>query len=403
MAPNRKLQRLLKGAYANVPFYQRLYNGLGINREDVQGHEVLYNLPILTKADLLAASIEERTDKRFDASTLAHESTTGTTGQPFTLCVDAAYKRRRNFRFLRALLEVGYRPWTRLMLLTDRYSAPTTRVGNRYYVSVEQSTADIRTAFFNIRPQILYGFKTPLRLLAQQIESDVSPEFSLSAVVSTGEILDEKADSFLQTVYGCPVHDLYGMTETGLIARRQSSAPVYRLFDSSVITEFLPVPGNDKLFKLVVTNLDLRCSPIIRYDSGDLVSLTVENGVKRIVSILGRQVDTLRSIDGSEISPYRVTDALRDVPGLRQFKVTQTKLDNVDVDLEVTSEHQSVATDRVHEILGQLLGTGMNINVNFHEKLVRDGARKFRSIESTMAAEERVTSQLPSDDTRATT
>jgi len=273
---------------------------LGISGKGILDAQLFKNLPILTKADLLATPIKERTDKRFEARTLAIESTTGTTGEPFKIAVDTSYQRRRNIRFLRALLEIGYRPWNRLMLLTDRYTAPTKRVGNRYYVSVEQSTSDILSAFLKIRPWILYGFKTPLRLLAQQIEADVSPNHSLAAVASTGEVLDERTDTLFQKVYGCPVHDLYGMTETGLIARRQSDASVFRLFGNSVITEFLPVSDQPNLFKLIVTNLDLHSSPIIRYDSGDLASITDKNGVKKIMSIFGRQIDTLLSIDGIE-------------------------------------------------------------------------------------------------------
>lgn len=55
------------------------------------------------------------------------------------------------------------------------------------------------------------------------------------------------------------------------------------------------------------------------------------------------------------------------------------KPNNADVGLEVKSDDQTAAAYRIHIVPGQLFGTEMQININLHEKLVRDGARKFRS------------------------
>lgn len=134
-----------------------------------------------------------------------------------------------------------------------------------------------------------------------------------------------------------------------------------------------------------MTNLDLRASPVIRFDSGDLAYASPVDGALRITAVEGRAIDTVACRDGSKLSPYRITDALRDVPGVRRFKVTQRALTRFDVDLEAPLSARTQAADRFREIFDALLGTGLELSFRFSDKLIPDGTRKFRPVESTTA------------------
>ena len=373
-----RLRQLVTGATTNVPFYRERYAQIEFSTD---AESLLAQLPIIAKTDLLEQPLKARLDSNYDASRLTQESTTGSTGQPFTLYVDDAYKRRRNVRFLRALLAAGYRPWHRVMLLTDRFPDSIHRVGRRYYVSAEQPTSAIADLFEQIRPHVLYGLTTPLRLLADT-DSVNARSSQPQSVISSGEVLDTPLADWFRRQFGAAVYDFYGMTETGLVAWRNCDAEVYSVFDRSVLVELIRHASIDGLYHVVITNLDLQCMPIIRLDSGDLASARFVDGRLRITAFDGRRIDTLIRIDGSEISPYTMTDALRDVVGLRRFRVVQHSTELCRIDAVVDPEEQPRATERMRSIVRSILGAGVQTDVRFRNRLIEDGSRKFRPVES---------------------
>lgn len=380
----RKLHRLLLDAWRGVPMYRSIYSRAGLTEHDLADPLILTRLPVLTKQQLVATPLEQRVDRRFDIAGLARETTTGSTGQPFSICIDRRYRFLRNQRFLRGLLAAGYRPWHRMLLLTDRH-AGLSRRHHWYYQSVEVPTADILGAYAAVRPHLLYGFATPLRLLAEALLQRPRRLPTPRLVVSTAELLDAATRRTLESAFGCPVVDFYGMTEMGLVAWQTPGSDGYRMSRSAVLTELLPDNSCHGRYRMVMTNLDLRACPVIRFDSGDLALVGNSGGQARVTGFEGRVVDTILCRDGTELSPYRITDALRDVPGVKRFKVTQTDLSALAIDLEVEPDSRNQAVERIRAVLDELLGAGLELTFGFTDKLVPQGARKFRPVESQVA------------------
>jgi phenylacetate-CoA ligase len=380
----RKLRSLLADAVANVPWYRREYGRLGLSPQEFSDAGVLAKLPILSKTALLDLPVNERLNSRFDITRLMEESTTGSTGRPFSIYVDHGYRMRRNRRFLRALWSTGYRPWQRLMLLTDRFREPYTRRHGWHYCSVEQPTAAIAEAYLRVRPTTLYGFATPLRLLAEHLERRHPAAPRPARVVTTAEMLTAGMRDGLTRVFRCPVFDFYGLTEMGLVAWQQPGADSYSRA-AEIITEFLPEnPGSGRR-RMVLTNLDLRSCPVIRFDAGDIALVETRNGRSEITGIEGRSIDSILCRDGTELSPYRLTDALRDVPGLKQFKVTQRALTDFIVAVETDAGLRGRAAATIEKILTGLFGAGIELEFEFTDKLIADGTVKFRPVESQVA------------------
>ncbi len=365
--------------------YRHLYADLELADPDLTLLEILSRLPVISKEDLMSAPLDERRNHRYSHAALLEESTTGSSGQPFTLYVDQRYTRARNLRFLRGLLSSGFRPWHRLMLLTDRH-AGSTRVGrNRYYVSVEQSTTSIVDAYRRIRPHVLYGFLTPLRLLAECLTGIEEGAHRPRVVISTAEMLDPHTRQLIEDTFGCPVSDFYGLTEMGLVAWRHPGVERYIMSPNSVLTELIPDASGKGRYKMVMTNLDLLASPIVRFDSGDLASVRNIDNKPVVVAIEGRCIDTIIRRDGKEISPYRITDAFRDISGLRRFKITQHEITHFLVELEVGDQLREQVTRETRAILEELLGADLQLDIQFRSKLISEGSRKFRPVESLVA------------------
>lgn len=376
----RILRRLLLDAWANVPMYRSLYGASGISVRELANLRDLTRLPVITKSLLLATPIEQRTNRLFDTSRLIRESTTGSTGQPFSLYIDRRYIWLRNLRFLGGLTSVGYRPWHRLMLLTDRHRNSSRR-GNWHYQSVERPTAELAERYRTVQPEVLYGFATPLRLLADCLSKEQARITKPLFVISTAEMLDTGTRQTLQAVFRCPVVDFYGMTEMGLAAWQRPGASEY-IMSSRALIELVGDATCHGRYRMLMTNLDLRASPIIRLDTGDLVHVDDSSGRPTITAFEGRQIDSILCDDGTEISPYAVTDALRDIPGLRRFRITQHEFNAVAVELEVDSGLRDEAVNRIRLVLGELLGNGIDLSFAFQDSIITAGARKFRPVES---------------------
>jgi phenylacetate-CoA ligase len=379
----RELRHLVLDAWLNVPMYRSLFDAAGISARELENLSDLTRLPVTTKSLLLATPIEQRTSRLFDSSRLIRESTTGSTGQPFSLYIDRRYLRLRNLRFLRGLIAAGYRPWHRLMLLTDRHQDSSRRF-NWHYQSVERPIAELVESYRKVRPDVLYGFATPLRLLADCLRKTHAKTSGPLLVISTAEMLDAESRQRLQAVFRCPVVDFYGMTEMGLVAWQRPGANEY-IMSSRTLIELVGDATCRGRYRMVMTNLDLRASPIIRFDTGDLVHVDDSGGRPRITAFEGRQIDSILCEDGTEVSPYAVTDALRNIPGVQRFKITQHELNVLDVELEVGSSLRDEAMSRISLILKTLLGNGIELSFAIRDDLSPPGTLKFRPVESRVS------------------
>ena len=151
---------------------------------------------------------------------------------------------------------------------------------------------------------------------------------------------------------------------------------------SGVLTELVPDNSCPGRYRLLMTNLDLRASPIIRFDSGDLAHAETINGKPRVSAFEGRVIDTIVARNGQELSPYVITDALRDVPGLQRFRICQHTVARFDIDLEVVSALRHEAVEQIQATFERLLGAGLDLRFGFSDNLVPEGTRKFRPVES---------------------
>lgn len=378
----QRLKRLLLDAQSNVPFYAQRHRPLDPNTGAEKLWEYFAEVPIVTKQDMVCVADDQRINRRFDVATLNKETTTGSTGQPFTLRFENNYKRKRNWRFLRSLVAAGYRPWKPTMLLTDRYSHVTHQSPSRFYVPVEQPTEAILRDYRKIRPKILYGFLTPLRLLAEALVADGNHDHTPDALISTAEMLDQGTRKFFESVFGCPVRDFYGLTEMGLVAWQSRSAQGYSIASDSILTEFIEDPLCKGRYRIVMTNLELHAAPMIRFDSGDMATLDIEGDQVALRAIEGRHIDALTANDGSLISPYRVTDAFHHVEGLRRFKVVQQTCNELDIGIDSTLPESATIENTISSVLKDLLGADLKLTFNYGNTMFDSSHRKFKSVES---------------------
>jgi phenylacetate-CoA ligase len=229
-----------------------------------------------------------------------------------------------------------------------------------------------------------------LRLLAESWSDTEAPGWTPRAVITTTEGLDNATRALLTTTFKTTVYDFYGLSEMGLIGWECPAGGGYHLAEDFVITEFLPVDGNQQLFRLVLTNLAQRVMPFIRYDTGDLcVPVDRRCACGRTFSLVsrfeGRQVDCIVRIDGTKISPYRITCEFERLDDVARYQVRQEDYGRFTVLLESARSDTSGLGQSAVNCLNGILGMEADITVRVVPKIEQAAGRKFRVVESRVA------------------
>jgi phenylacetate-CoA ligase len=381
-----KLRRLVEHAYRTVPYYRRRFDEAGIGPEAIRTAADLARLPPTTKADLQAAGLDAILSSAFRKEDLVPEHTSGSTGRPFTTWFDRRFVDLRNAMFLRALGIAGYRPGHRLMLVTsDRPTASKPLLRWRY-VSIrepgERALAELRA----FRPDVLYGCVTPLRQMALAAKATQASLPPLRAVVTTAESLDRPTRRLLAEAFGTAVLDIYGLTETGMVAFECDRHDGYHLAEDTAIVELLPTGRGDES-SLVVTNLELYGMPLIRYQTGDLArpgptgACGCGRALARIAAIEGRAVDSLRLPDEQTLSPYRLTLALEHIEGLLRYQVIQHALGSFVVRFEGRPEQAERIAAEIRAAMASVVGPEATVQAQHEDSLEGAPGRKFRVVE----------------------
>ena len=385
----RKLRALVDHAYATVPYYRTLFDGAGVTPEDIRAPEDLSRLPVTTKATLLDLPPDQIVSSAFPAERLISETTSGSTGRPFTMRFDRPFQRARNALFLRALTTAGYRLGKRLMLITADAGKPSRRWLGWRYASIEDAPEQLLAQLNAFRPDVLYGCMTPLRQLASLIVESGTHAHRPSAVISTAEALDDRTRRLLKQAFDAAVHDVYGLTEMGLVAWECGAHDGYHLAEDTTIVEFTPTDDGQHE-SLVMTNLELMGMPLIRYQTGDLGvpgpagTCSCGRSLRRLSRVEGRLLDSVLLADGRTISPYRFTLAIEQVPGISRYQVLQNDIDRFVVRAESDGADNAATSARLTAIIADLVGPNAAVEVRYEDNLDPPAGRKFRVVESRL-------------------
>ena len=126
--------------------------------------------------------------------------------------------------------------------------------------------------------------------------------------------------------------NFYASAETGRIGWECTAHAGLHLNVDTLIVE--RVPDATGVARSVVTALDTRTMPILRYELGD-VTAEIEGACScgttfpRIRAPQGRIIGLVRLPDGRSLSSWSVRSFIRDHPGVDQYRLHQKRTDHV--------------------------------------------------------------------------
>ena len=335
----RRLRKVLVSAYLHVPYYRETMRRADYDpRRDYSGPEDLRILPVTTKTDVKERETNAFVKEGTDLSRCFWDASSGSTGIPLTTYRNPHERAMQIAKWLRVLLLNGYSGREKVMSLSSLAKHPGKSTVMEKFGPLRRLVVSFRLApermvdlFLDYQPDVLWGARTLLDLMALELmRRGIQPK-PLKLVIGGAEVIGASSRRLCQEVFGTEMREIYGATETGLIAYETPAHDGLHLCEDLVYLEFLdehgePVPPG-KPGRVVLTDLMGDVMPFIRYDLRDWAVFEQDsfesNGRRRITRIVGRDSDAVQLPDGTWRSFHSFTDIMRDYDQIVQFRVVQ--------------------------------------------------------------------------------
>ena len=199
---------------------------------------------------------------------------------------------------------------------------------------------------------------------------------SLKFILCSYEFTSVVHRKILTRVFGVPVFNLYGSTETGHLLMEDEHGEMKQSYD----TAYLEITDTDarNIGDLVVTTLSNDYMPLLRYRIGDLAEKIAQPyGNSYIVH--GRIRDALTAADGSRVTTWQVDQCLADAAGIAHYELRQNEAGECVFRYiaDVTPPTEDALND-VTARLETLLQTRTGIEAEAMTTLVPAASGKFR-------------------------
>jgi phenylacetate-CoA ligase len=326
---------MLSFAGAEVPYYRDLFARLAFDPQRVaEDPRRLGDLPLLTK-DIIAEQGERMLSRPLSGERTYACKSGGSTGRSVVIHYDqqandyssavTAYARSRigaarhrpALHFAARFADLVPEKWP----TRETFKTLAMNRSNIFFDSLDGES--IETILWTIkrrRPYLVHGHPSTLAAIARHVLDHGRQIRCFNVFESSGELLQPRQRADIAAAFGCRIIDRYGLSELGVLAYQfDPPAPHLELLESECWAE--SVPGEDGGDRLVVTGLRNRLMPLIRYETGDLATVTRDRDGIRVDKLLGRIHDVV-PINGLPFLTHHVQDVLdHRVQGVREFQI----------------------------------------------------------------------------------
>jgi len=396
---NERLRELIKHAYETVPYYREVFTQRKLVPDDIKSSRDLHKLPILEKETLQQRGADMRS-RAGPESRMVHGHTGGTTGtaiqfvydrdtQPWQWAVWWRHRRRFGLKMHDPFVAFAGRPVVSLSSMKPpiwRRNLPM----HQTYVSVHHMTKE------NMRPLVDYlqrrrvryysGYASGLYLLATYLlDHGIRLEHPPKVVITGAETVLPHQRRVIEKALGSELADVYGASEQcGNISECEKH--VYHVDMEFGVVEFLPMegmPGNVR--RIVCTGLKNSAMPFLRYNIGDIATLTDSP------CSCGRKAPTIQKIDG-RIESYIVTPdgrqlgrldfLFKDSDQVKEAQLVQDAPDHLTARIVRGNGFKGKDEHALLELMREYMGNTIRIEFEYLEEIPREANGKFRQIVS---------------------
>lgn len=350
----KRLLELLNHARTSIPYYSKVLDKLDINQEE-SIYKIWNLLPFLTK-DILLENKEDLFDRSI--KTKQKSSSGGSTGKRTFFYIDENRQDKATGANFFQLSREGINIWDKTAWLWGAFSEEGfisrlkyLLVNERFYSCFDISRDELTKRLNNLsqfNPKIIFGFPSILKMAAEVVNAQKIIFTDLKIVRTGGEPLSTEDKDFISKAFKVPVINSYGNMEFGVIASEESQFKddFLTLLDDRVYVEIIDEDPATNIGEIVITDLHNEVMPFIRFKTGDLGKILIdENGTRYLSKISGRIYEIIKTPKGRNLTGTFFTIGLKDERVI-QFQVIQKSDLLLEIKLVLTqTEDQSVVRD----------------------------------------------------------
>lgn len=342
-----RLREFLGDIAVHVPYFKQLFDELGFEPAAIETLADLQRLPLMGKSEIRANTDRFRAD---NAGDLQRFNTGGSSGEPLIFYLgkervshDVAAKRRATRWWGVDIGDPEIVVWgspielnaqDKIRLLRDRLFR--TELLSAFEMS-EHNLDGFVESIRQARPRMLFGYPSSLAHIARHAEQrgiDMTRLGIKVAFVTSERLYDHQREQIERT-FACRVANGYGGRDAGFIAHQCGEGSLHVTAEDIVVEIVRPdgsiaMPGESG--EIVVTHMATRDFPFVRYRTGDIGAISdqgcaCKRGLPVLTELQGRTTDFLIARDGTVMHGLALIYVLRDLEGVKEFKIIQESLD----------------------------------------------------------------------------
>ncbi|MHA7057997.1 phenylacetate--CoA ligase family protein [Aquimarina sp. M1] len=266
-------------------------------------------------------------------------STSGSTGTPFSMYHDKNKSIRNTADNLFFWKETGYKIGNKLYFFRlwnafKKKSFLAHFAQNIIPIDVFDLSESFIDNFLNTiqkskNKPCLLGYVSAFEKICKHLDRK-NPNFritSVKSIIAISEKLNQYTKESLKKYFGVEPLSRYSNIENGIIAQQPKGKSYFIINEASYYVEILDIYTNEQVKKgvlgrIVITDLFNYCTPMIRYDTGDLGSFDRIDGKKVLTRIEGRKIDCIKNTKG-EIISFNIVLIVNKYPQLTQCQLIQ--------------------------------------------------------------------------------
>lgn len=398
---DEQIRSIISYAYCSVPYYRELLDSLRLTPIDIQSVEDLHKLPILTK-QIVRADWESLQSTELSASQRRYGNTGGTTGTSLMITYDQdthpwqwavwwRHRRRFNIDLYDSFIVFAGRD----VVPMGDLKPPIWRRNiamRQTYVSIHHLTKEnlpVLSDYLCSRNVRYYsGYPSALYIVASYFnEHNIKLPHPPNMIFTGAETLLPHQRRAIEEAFSATVSDQYGASEhCGNISECELHR--YHVDMEFGVVEFLPIPGMpENVRRIVCTGLHNRAMPFIRYETGDLVTMSLEPcacGRKSLVvdKIDGRIESYIITPDGRQLG--RLDFLFKKSSNIEEAQLLQEELGRVKFRIVKNDLYSEQDEKLLIEDIHRYMGTAFKIDLEYIDSIPLEPNGKFRQIVSTI-------------------
>ena len=400
-----RLRRTVATAYEHTPYWREVMDAHGIAPDDVRSLDDLARFPLLVKETLRQR--REEMVWRDEGPGLKLVRTSGSTNEALQFYTSSTREAHINAARMRGHEWIGIRRGDREMYYwgspielskQDRMKRIRDWLINDGLTNGFEVTPQRVKGYFEYwkkwRPKCIFGYPSTFALtvtMAEQQGIDLGElkDRGLKVICTTSEVLTDVDRQITTKAFGVPVYDSYGLREGGLVGHECEHATMHCI-DEQVILETIdphtlePTRGEGEL---VVTNITAPVMPVIRYRTGDVVTLSNEpcqcgRSLSSIKISGGRIADFVITDQGKWVVGYSFIYICRSVKGIVKFQVRQDRIGQIRILLATDEKFGPDGVEQVTRAARARLDSTDEIIVELVDDIQPAASGKYRPVVS---------------------